>query len=108
VSINPTITRFPPSATGDPGIDYLVHFDRQDLPVNTMVQALVTAIIERVADRYVEEHYTELAMRLDQQAIANLAVAEAGKKIAEEIRVRPTILREGPAVVNHYTKRSLF
>jgi hypothetical protein len=51
-------------------------------------------VAEKIAERYVEEHYAEIVAKLDQQAIANLAVADSGKKIAEEIRTRPVVLRE--------------
>lgn len=47
-----------------------------------------------IAKRYVDEHYGEIVARLDQNAIARLAIADAGKKIAEEIRSSPTIIRE--------------
>ena len=51
-------------------------------------------VCEKIAERYVEEHYAEIAGKLDQNAIANLAVAAAGRKIAEEIRTRPVVLHE--------------
>ena len=51
-------------------------------------------ICRAVAEKYVAEHYAEIVAKLDQNAIANLAVADAGKKIAEEIRTRPVVYRE--------------
>jgi hypothetical protein len=56
--------------------------------------AIYEEIVRLIAQRYVEENYAEIVSKLDQQAIANLAIADSGKKIAEEIRVRPTVLRE--------------
>jgi hypothetical protein len=55
---------------------------------------LVREIAKAIAERYVSEHYAEIAAKLDQNAIANLAIAEASKKIAEEIRQHPTVIRE--------------
>lgn len=71
------------------------------------VDGLVSLIAEKIAAKYVEEHYGEIAARLDQNAIANLAIADAGKKIAEEIKTRPVILREPGARIN-VIKNSLF
>lgn len=50
---------------------------------------VLRAVVRIVAERYVEAHYAEICAHLDQTAIANLAVADAGKKIAEEIRMKP-------------------
>lgn len=66
---------------------------------------LLSRIIGLIAERYVEEHYSEIVAKLDQNAIANLAVADAGKKIAEEIRTRPVVYREKG---DTYNKRSIF
>jgi len=57
-----------------------------------------TAIAEQIAkvlaERYVQEHYAEIAAKLDQQAIANLAMAKAAKDIAEEqINAQPPQVR---------------
>lgn len=62
--------------------------------VRNLTEEIFSRIATAVADRYVEEHYVEIAARLDQNAVANLAIADAGKKIAEEIRSKPTVLRE--------------
>lgn len=51
--------------------------------------SIIQQIVSVVAERYVAEHYPELVAKLDQQAIANLVIAESGKKIAEEIRLTP-------------------
>jgi hypothetical protein len=50
---------------------------------------VLRAVVRIVAERYVEAHYAEICAHFDQTAIANLAVADAGKKIAEEIRMKP-------------------
>lgn len=61
---------------------------------------VVRQIAEAVATKYVDEHYAEIAALLDQNAIANLAIADAGKKIAEEIQRRPNIFHE----TEHHTE----
>lgn len=61
---------------------------------NAYIDFLIHTVAEKIAQRYFEEHYIEIAAKLDQQAIANLSIAYAGKKIAEEIRSRPVVLRE--------------
>ena len=57
-------------------------------------EAIFREVVNQIATRYVEEHYGEIAAKLDQNAIASLAIADAGKKIAEEIERKPTVLRE--------------
>lgn len=54
--------------------------------------AVVHEIVRLAAARYVEENYAAIAAKLDQNAIANLAIAEASKKIAEEIQRQPNII----------------
>jgi hypothetical protein len=51
--------------------------------------AILHRIVELVAEKYVQENYPQLVAKIDQQAIANLVIAESGKKIAEEIRLTP-------------------
>ena len=71
---------------------------------NYAAAELVHEIARLIAERYVAENYAELVKNLDQQAIANLAVADAGKKIAEEIRSKPTVLHDGhKTTVNKYS-----
>src|SRR5271167_3879576 len=78
----------------DYGVTMAVKLNPSDILCSAMPAAILAKIAQAVADRYVEEHYAEIAARLDQNAIANLAIAEASKKIAEEIRTRPVVLRE--------------
>lgn len=65
---------------------------------DTINEYAVTAIVDRIcgliAEKFVEDHYAEIAAKLDPQAIANLAIAESAKKIAEEIRSRPVVYKE--------------
>jgi hypothetical protein len=61
---------------------------------HALPQQVLELIAKGIADCYVQEHYQEIAALLDQNAIANLAVADAGKKIAEEIRSKPTVLHD--------------
>ena len=65
-------------------------------------------IAEKIAERYVAEHFAEIAAQLDQNAIANLAVAEASKKIAQEIERSPKPRPVVSEVHNHFVKRSIF
>lgn len=73
----------------------------------SMPSAIMKLVAEKIAERYVDEHYAEIVARLDQQAIANLAVADSGKKIAEEIRTRPVVIQE-PGNTTFNIKRSIF
>lgn len=54
--------------------------------------AVFHEIVQIVAQRYVDAHFTEIMAKLDQNAIASLAVAECAKKIAEEIQRRPVMV----------------
>lgn len=67
-------------------------------------RAIISEIVQRVAERYVQENYTALIASLDPQAIANLAIADAGKKIAEEIRLKPTVIREKENLSPYYCR----
>jgi len=75
----------------------------QDAICHQMPMALMRLVAEKIAERYVEENYTEIVAKLDQQAIANLAVADASKKIAEEIRMRPVVIKEPGDTVNNFS-----
>jgi hypothetical protein len=57
--------------------------------IGSSLGAIVGEVVRLVAIRYVEENYSQLVAKLDQQAIANLIIAESGKKIAEEIKLTP-------------------
>lgn len=70
---------------------------------NMMGEAILIEVVQQIAKRYVEENYAQLVSKLDQQAIANLAVADSGKKIAEEIRQRPVVYRERGDTHNRYS-----
>jgi hypothetical protein len=80
---DPTGNKFTIAATVD-----------QEMMAEASAMMLIERIMHLVAERYVEENYPALVAKLDQQAIANLAVADAGKKIAEEIRTKPTVLHD--------------
>jgi hypothetical protein len=70
-----------------------------------MGSAILNEIVRQIAEKFVEENYASLVSKLDQQAIANLAIADSGKKIAEEIRTRPVVYRERG---NTFTRNSIF
>lgn len=78
----------------------------QDSMANVMPEVIMDRVASLIAERYVAEHYAEIAARLDQNAIANLAIADAGKKIAEEIRTKPIVV-QGPREVEIY-ERGIF
>jgi hypothetical protein len=78
----------------------LIQASMDDIALMRMLPGAVLDLIARgIADRYVEEHYGEIAAKLDQNAIANLSIADAGKKIAEEIRAKPTVLHETKTII---------
>jgi hypothetical protein len=65
--------------------------------------AILAKIAGLIAERYVEQNYAAIIAKLDQAAIANLAIADAAKKIAEEIRVKPTVIEvPRPRLVGRY------
>jgi hypothetical protein len=84
-------------------------FDMNDqaLQMRCYGYELLNLIAEKIAEKFVNENYAELVSKLDQQAIANLAVADSGKKIAEEIRTRPVVLPSPGARINN-NKYSIF
>lgn len=62
--------------------------------IQYLKEAILDKIASAIAERYVADHYVDIIAKLDQNAIANLAVADAGKKIAAEIRTHPVVFRE--------------
>ena len=94
------------SYRGATDMSYHVTASVSDLTTTTnnyMLAEFVHEIVRQLAERYIAENYVGLVSKLDQQAIANLAVAESGKKIAEEIRSKSTVLHDGhKTVVNKY------
>jgi len=97
-----TVKSYPSVSASDPTPKTTVCATFEDYP-NVLGSALLQAVVEKLADRFVEENYTQLAAKLDQQAVANLAVAGAGKKIAEEIRTRPVVYRERGSTYHHFS-----
>lgn len=71
----------------------------EDVIDREMVRAVVHQIADKVADIYVAEHYQEIVAKIDQQAIANLSVAEAGVKIREALE------KDIPGRVEHIIER---
>lgn len=79
----------------------------QVMMMESTERGIIEEIIRVVASRYVEENYPQLVALLDQQAIANLAIAEAGQRIAKVIHERPIVMKsDGPKTV--INKRSIF
>lgn len=78
-----------PSVSDPLSNKYTVVTTVTDMVDNATLHGIVQEIVRLTAERYVQENYPELISKLDQQAIANLVIAESGKKIAEEIRLTP-------------------
>jgi len=78
----------------DTDVTMMIKVPASDVVTRQIEWELIHEIVRQVATKYVEENYQKLASLLDQQAIANLAIADAGKKIAEEIRSKPTVLHD--------------
>ena len=62
--------------------------------VSCLENQLICEITRAIAEKFVEENYAEIVSKLDQTAIANLSIAEASKKIAEEIHTRPVVIHD--------------
>lgn len=61
-----------------------------EISLNSMIerqssQYIMREICSAIAERFVAEHYEEIAAKIDPQAIANISVAEAGVKIREAL-----------------------
>lgn len=65
-----------------------------DRLTESLAETVFQRVVGLVAQRYVDENFATIAAKLDQNAIANLAIAEASKKIAEEIQRSPNIIHE--------------
>ena len=78
----------------DMTVNYVAKVNTLALMDEHAVTAMYRLICEKVAERYVAENFPQIAAKLDQNAIANLAIAEASKKIAEEIQRKPNIVHE--------------
>lgn len=56
-----------------------------DLMRDRMASMVVREVCQLIAERYVTEHYQEIAALLSQDAIATLSVAESAAKIRETL-----------------------
>lgn len=56
-----------------------------DILRDNMADAVLREICSRIAERYVSEHYQEIAALISQDAIATLSVAESAAKIRETL-----------------------
>lgn len=56
-----------------------------DIDVERMAYAIYVEIARAIAERFVADNYQSIAALLDQNAIANLSVAEAGAKLRESL-----------------------
>jgi hypothetical protein len=55
--------------------------------------ALLEEILKLLAAKYVEDHYQEIVAGLNQKAIANLAISEIAKIVAERIQNPPQTVK---------------
>jgi hypothetical protein len=69
-------------------------FESHTFAMNVM-ERVVAEIAQQAATKFIEEHYPEIASKIDPQAIANLAIAAAGAKINETLHKKmPDVIRE--------------
>jgi hypothetical protein len=92
-----------PIDPGGVGVTLVAKISSVDLLDMAGTRMLEREICRVIAEKYVVEHYAEIVAKLDQNAIASLAIADAGKKIAEEIRVQPVVYRERGDTHNNYS-----
>lgn len=71
---------------------YVANISVSDIVCKHLPEAILHKVAQAIADRYVLENFPQIAAKLDQNAIANLAIADASKKIAEEIKTRPVVI----------------
>ena len=77
------------SKTGESKIQYSATSDISCIADEKMALCLVEEICKSIAKKYVEENYGKIVSLLNQQAIANLVVAQVGIEIASSLeRVR--------------------
>jgi len=95
--------------TAEPRVNILASFSPTAmLESNSFMQFLINEVARQIATRYVAENYASIVAKLTPEAVANLAIASAGRMIAEEIRMRPVEHTPSRTVVNNYVKRSIF
>lgn len=80
------------------------HFDNY---LEGVAHLIETEVVKQIAARYVEENYAQLVAKLDQVAIANLAIAVEGQAVAKEIGEHPIVVSHHAHTTNHH-KRSIF
>lgn len=88
--MNVTVT--PDHASGD----YICRIRCLDLlSTEHFLRDLVQEIVRETAKRFVADHYQELAERMSQDTIANLAVAESAGELSKTIKQKlPDIILE--------------
>lgn len=62
---------------------------------------VIREVAAKVAERYIAEHYAEIASSLDPQAIANLSIAEGAAAIRE------TLAKKLPDRVDHHYRETI-
>lgn len=78
----------------DGGMALIAKFDASTCMQISQNLDMIDRVAHLVAERYVKENYSALTAGLDQTAIVNLAIAHAGKHIAEQIAARPVVLHD--------------
>ncbi len=80
----------------------VVHIEDSLFREQSVAIRLVEEAVREVVKRWVDENYTEVVKGMDQQAIANLAVADAAAAVGKAIRekIPDKVLHvEGPGAV---------
>jgi hypothetical protein len=72
--------------SADQTTDILCRLERSDMMAHAMGEGILRFIAEEIAKRYVAEHYSEIVAGIDQQAIAALAIANAGVAINKTLQ----------------------
>lgn len=66
-----------------PRLNMSIRYD--DMIGAGLPNAILAAIATRIAERFVDDHYQEIAALVDQKAIATLTVAEAARHVRDSL-----------------------
>lgn len=68
---------------------YMACVSTSELMQRHLPEAIFHKIAQAIADRYVLENFQQIVGKLDQNAIANLVLASASKKVIEDLGLKP-------------------
>lgn len=75
---------------------YMASVSTSELMQRHLPEAIFHKIAQAIADRYVLENFQQVVSKLDQNAIANLVLASASKKVIEDLGLKSTKSEEDP------------